>query len=420
MEVYNAKPSQATGPATMLAVDQARTDGGAELITPSITSPFDYAALGAESRIVVRQKTGEIRERVKRAAEDIVAIGERLLMVKDHLGHGRFGQWLAAEFQMNERSAQRMMAVAERFKTDNVSDLNITPSALYLLASNAVPDDVRRHAIASAKAGAPVTHKAVQARVAAQRPMPGPAVAVMVKPVVNAFPPPAAPVGLVAVPDVQIPDGDYGQVRHSKATAAKRLTEGETLPLLPKSEPAELSGRALAEHLNATDPLLIERDKITAPGTDAPADRGGDDVHWALDRMAKLLAENSPSLLKIREEFKAVRASVEADPRPNVPAPATGKDDVVVLLLNKAARKSADRIIAAKLGRPFLARLTSRLHDYLIRETYAPDVVAAFERVQRLADRPRYMISQTDLAAAVANLKDSLAMGRLPQSGGGR
>ena len=42
---------------------------------------FDYDLLDSETRIVVKQKTGEIRERTKRAADDIVAIGERLIEV---------------------------------------------------------------------------------------------------------------------------------------------------------------------------------------------------------------------------------------------------------------------------------------------------------------------------------------------------
>jgi hypothetical protein len=36
-----------------------------------LTKIFDYAALDAETRIVVQQKTGEIKERMRRAAQDI-------------------------------------------------------------------------------------------------------------------------------------------------------------------------------------------------------------------------------------------------------------------------------------------------------------------------------------------------------------
>ena len=40
---------------------------------------FDYESLDAETRIVVRQKTGEIKDRMRRSASDIVEIGERLI-----------------------------------------------------------------------------------------------------------------------------------------------------------------------------------------------------------------------------------------------------------------------------------------------------------------------------------------------------
>jgi hypothetical protein len=384
MEVYNAKPSQATEPATMLAVDQAGTNGGAELITPSVTSPFDYAALGAESRIVVRQKTDEIRERVKRAAEDIVAIGERLLTVKHHRGHGRFGQWLAAEFQMNERSAQRMMAVAERFKSDNVSDLNITPSALYLLASNAVPDDVRRDAIASAKAGTPVTHKAVRGRVVAQRPMPGPAAVVMVKPDVKACPPPVAPAEPVALPDAQLPDDvddvgqtpvgdDYGQVRHSQAAAAKRLTEGEKLPLLPKSKPAEPSGRALAEKLNETDPLLAKH--------------------------------------------KQALESTRTLGRCSTPFPKKG-DKLKPIPLTTSPIESAQRILK-RFDPPYVVALAANLQAG-VAATDGSSLFKVVADLERMCGLQSFQLSVHDLRGCVDALKASLALDRLPQTGGRR
>lgn len=130
---------------------------------------FDYAALEPESRIVVRQKTSEIRERMARIADDIKAIGERLLVVKGHLEHGQWGAWLRDEAFIPDRTARRMMAVADKFKTANLADLKITPSAIALLASDTFTDDERVEAVAAARDGETITHAAVKAKADAKK-----------------------------------------------------------------------------------------------------------------------------------------------------------------------------------------------------------------------------------------------------------
>ena len=123
---------------------------------------FDYETLGPDTRAVVQQKTTEIRDRMGRAAQNIVEIGERLIAVKKKLVHGQFGDWLESEFEWTDRTARQMMAVAERFKSETVSDLGIGAKALYLLASPSTPDEIRDHFIAEAESGKPVTHAAVK------------------------------------------------------------------------------------------------------------------------------------------------------------------------------------------------------------------------------------------------------------------
>lgn len=114
---------------------------------------FDYADLDIATREDVARCTSEIRDLVRRAARDIIEIGERLLRVKAALGHGRFGAWLRAEFAWDERTAQRFMQVAERFKSDKLSDLEIAPSALYVLAGTSVPEAAREEALERAARG---------------------------------------------------------------------------------------------------------------------------------------------------------------------------------------------------------------------------------------------------------------------------
>ena len=129
---------------------------------------FDYGVLDSETRIVVQQKTDEIRGLMKRTATDIIEIGERLMEIKDRLGHGHFGRWLAAEFAWGERTAQRFMSVATNFKSDNVTDL-IPPQALYLLSLPSTPEPAREEALERAEAGEPITPKAAKEIVEAHR-----------------------------------------------------------------------------------------------------------------------------------------------------------------------------------------------------------------------------------------------------------
>lgn len=130
----------------------------------NLEQPFDYAALPLQVREMVQEHTGEIRTLARRAAQDIVEIGERLMEVKAALGHGEFGNWLEAEFGWAERSARRFMEVAVAFKTANLADLNIAPSALYALASGSTPVTIREELVERAQAGETITHKAVKER----------------------------------------------------------------------------------------------------------------------------------------------------------------------------------------------------------------------------------------------------------------
>lgn len=131
---------------------------------------FDYEVLAPNVRAEVEVRTLAIRGRLRSAAEDIVAIGGELVAVKAALGHGRFGDWLSAEFHWTDRVARRLMAVHERFKSDNLSDLAFGPSALYALAAPSVPDEARAEAIERAEAGETITHKVAQKIVSEHKP----------------------------------------------------------------------------------------------------------------------------------------------------------------------------------------------------------------------------------------------------------
>jgi hypothetical protein len=58
-----------------------------------------YASLNVETRIVVQQRTSEIKTLMRRSAQDIVDIGQKLIEVNDRLEHGFFLSWLRLEFE---------------------------------------------------------------------------------------------------------------------------------------------------------------------------------------------------------------------------------------------------------------------------------------------------------------------------------
>lgn len=141
----------------------------ANSIVCEVEDSFDYASLDLETRVLVRQCTSEIKERMRRTAQDIIEIGQKLIDVKQHLGHGKFGLWLRLEFEWTDRTARQFMRVAEAFKSENFSDLDFAPSALYLLAAPSTPDEVRREALERAYQGESITHAKVKRLVAGRK-----------------------------------------------------------------------------------------------------------------------------------------------------------------------------------------------------------------------------------------------------------
>ena len=125
----------------------------------AIPERFDYSPLSTEVAQQAQTAAERIRCMVKRTLEDLLAVGEDLVAVKQALPHGSFGPWLRAEFGWSERTARNFMAVAERFgsKSATISDLHIEPTAAYLLAAPSVPEAASEAAIQRAESGERIT-----------------------------------------------------------------------------------------------------------------------------------------------------------------------------------------------------------------------------------------------------------------------
>lgn len=132
--------------------------------SPKARRGFDYTSLDGVTSQFVQQQTGEIRALMKRTAQDIIEVGKRLIRIKKRLGHGRFLNWLEAEFDWHRDTANKFMHVANQFgslEMSNISTFDL--SALYQLAAPSTPKAARNEALARAASGEPITYKAAKA-----------------------------------------------------------------------------------------------------------------------------------------------------------------------------------------------------------------------------------------------------------------
>jgi hypothetical protein len=111
---------------------------------------FDYDALEPDSAKLAQDAADRIRDRLKR---DYLATGHDLNRVKERLGHGRFGAWLAAEFGMTARTAERYMSAA-RFEIDKSDIVSLLlPETIRTLSAPSLPAIVRDGLCERAKRG---------------------------------------------------------------------------------------------------------------------------------------------------------------------------------------------------------------------------------------------------------------------------
>lgn len=95
----------------------------------------------------------DTKERLKCSIKDIYQIGLNLIEAKELIAHGNFSKWLKAEINIDIRTAQRYMNVAELLtKNDAMSfllnnSLPVTPAILYEIASPSIPNEAREEII---------------------------------------------------------------------------------------------------------------------------------------------------------------------------------------------------------------------------------------------------------------------------------
>ncbi|MBW4480711.1 MAG: DUF3102 domain-containing protein [Tolypothrix brevis GSE-NOS-MK-07-07A] len=119
---------------------------------------FDYEDLDIEIRVIVQQRTSEIKNLMRRTSQEIIEMGQKLVDVKYQLGHGNFRSWLKAEFDWSVQTATRFIQVAENFQDSDLTLWDIAASALYLLASPSILKEARAEALQRASLGEKITY----------------------------------------------------------------------------------------------------------------------------------------------------------------------------------------------------------------------------------------------------------------------
>jgi hypothetical protein len=113
---------------------------------------FDYASLNNPGLAADAQATARrIKDRLQTSYIDT---GNDLLVIKDKLGHGRFGPWLETECIMSVRSAEECMSAA-RLATKYAITAYLPPTTLVALASPSADPGVRKQVLDDIEAGKP-------------------------------------------------------------------------------------------------------------------------------------------------------------------------------------------------------------------------------------------------------------------------
>ena len=118
--------------------------------------------LDPDTLTFVHQRTVEIKALIHRTTRNLIEIGQKLLEVKERLGHGRFGEWLASEFEASQDTAERLINIAKRLG-DIPHNAEFEAKALYLLAAASTPQSARIEAITLAESGEAISHSRAKA-----------------------------------------------------------------------------------------------------------------------------------------------------------------------------------------------------------------------------------------------------------------
>jgi Protein of unknown function (DUF3102) len=126
---------------------------------------FDYDILSPQKRASIQKTTIEIKESLRKTVRTVWETGKKLVEVRSQVETSQFNLWLKAEFDWSRRTAYNFISVYEafpEFSNANFSQINISISALYLLAAPSIHQATRNKIIDQALSGEYISHKVIQ------------------------------------------------------------------------------------------------------------------------------------------------------------------------------------------------------------------------------------------------------------------
>jgi Protein of unknown function (DUF3102) len=136
------------------------------VVETEVLPGFDYDRLNAEKSAIVRQKLSEIQTLIRTRTQNAIEIGLRLIEIKQAVGHGKWGQWLTAEFPGSQDTAERWMALAKS-ADQNPQIAEFAPSIAYELAGD---EDSIEAASAVIETRGEINHRQVKGIKVAKKP----------------------------------------------------------------------------------------------------------------------------------------------------------------------------------------------------------------------------------------------------------
>ena len=129
----------------------------------NLNQGFSYIDLDPEVRSFVERRTCAIKSLMRRTAQDMIDIGLKLIEIKDILGHGNFKAWLDTEIDCGDWTARKFMEIGRKFKSVKFTDLEIAPSALYLIVSKKTPESAINEILNRARQGGRIAYATAKA-----------------------------------------------------------------------------------------------------------------------------------------------------------------------------------------------------------------------------------------------------------------
>lgn len=142
-------------------------------ITTKYPLSFDYTVLDEHVRDEAAENTVAILTKVDQVGQHIYDIGLALIRQKEILGHGYWLPWLQEELKWDERRAQLMMSIPQRWpdRTEYAPIAMFGQSVQQLLAAPSTPPEATTKLIEAHNAGQSITVTAAKQMIAATKPV---------------------------------------------------------------------------------------------------------------------------------------------------------------------------------------------------------------------------------------------------------